>query len=343
MAARPIDAAEGYRIYRAYGGAIELDEINEALRGMGLRPVSPRMYLHYRRMAQHGYETYVPINRFDIAVASDHAWSEDLRARYPEIRQPVAAEIIWMGESDPANVEGLGTSTATVRADAKIPADANVVLRLSATGIERVGRVVRADPRIGLYHIAFDPYTSVPLASADEAERARLIFRLPDESHSVVALSDLLLKLERLLFLASRRESPSLVRVSHLTLENPIDIQLVGALYGGVFAVTKLLEKLAQIRKTWHEGGKVKAEKQGIELDNMLKRRQLELDTASTLAKAVDDEFDADETPLLDGLQSEDLPKGDKGSSERRRLIDTVQAALELPPDIDVEAEREVS
>lgn len=64
MAARPIDAAEGYRIYRAYGGAIELDEINEALRGMGLRPVSPRMYLHYRRMAQHGYETYVPINRF---------------------------------------------------------------------------------------------------------------------------------------------------------------------------------------------------------------------------------------------------------------------------------------
>lgn len=85
MAARPIDAAEGYRIYRAYGGAIELDEINEALRGMGLRPVSPRMYLHYRRMAQHGYETYVPINRFDIAVASDHAWSEDLRARYPEI------------------------------------------------------------------------------------------------------------------------------------------------------------------------------------------------------------------------------------------------------------------
>lgn len=229
MAARPIDAAEGYRIYRAHGGAIELDEINEALRGMGLRPVSIRMYIHYQRMAQHGYEAYVPINRFDIAIAADHAWSDDLRARYPEIRRPVAAEIVWMGESDPAVVEGLGTSTATVRTDARIPADANVVLRLSATGIEKVGKVIRADPRVGLYHIAFDPYTSVPLASRDEAERARLIFHLPDESHNVVALSDLLLKLERLLFLASRPEPTSLMRVSHLALRNPIDIVLTCA------------------------------------------------------------------------------------------------------------------
>ena len=61
MAARSIDAAEGYRAYMEHNAALELDEINEHLRGLGLREVSPRMLLHYRRLYRHGYRSYIPI------------------------------------------------------------------------------------------------------------------------------------------------------------------------------------------------------------------------------------------------------------------------------------------
>lgn len=80
MVARPIDAAEGYELFLRHDGRVELDEINEYLRGIGLREVSPRMYSHYQKLKRYGYESYIPINRLDLAVAGEYAWSDDMRA-----------------------------------------------------------------------------------------------------------------------------------------------------------------------------------------------------------------------------------------------------------------------
>jgi hypothetical protein len=109
-------------LFLQHSGEVELDEINEYLRGIGLRPVSPRMLVHYRRLYEHGYRSYIPINRFDIARAGDHAWSEELRARYPEIRRSFPAEITWEGGTYDATVETLGIATATVVTEPTPPA-----------------------------------------------------------------------------------------------------------------------------------------------------------------------------------------------------------------------------
>src|SRR5687767_6221642 len=130
MAARPIDGAEGYALFLRHDGNIELDEINEYLRGIGMREVQPRMLQHYRKLQRYGYDSYITQNRLDLAVAGEYAWTEDMRAQYPELRQDVQAEIIHQGESSPASVERLGTASASILMGTPPPAGHHVVLRL---------------------------------------------------------------------------------------------------------------------------------------------------------------------------------------------------------------------
>ena len=337
MNARPIDAAEGYRLYRQHQGDIELGEVNEYLTGLGLREVSPRMYIHYRRLFSHGYESYIPINRFDVAVAGDLAWSEDVRARYPEIDEPFPGELTWRGETHDAMVESLGLATATLAVAAPPTAGTPVVLRLTATGISRIGSVVRSDPVSGRVHLAFDPYSSVPVASADSRYRATMRFPLGEDSQSVVVLADLLLNLDRILVRASRAEEPELARVSVLSLNSPLEVVLIG--HGVLLAAIVVAQKVAKLRLTWYEGSKAKAEAEGVQLDNKEKRRVLELEVDEKIEKQVAAEEDSEEPELLQQLQTDQLPVGAPGSPERRKLIEVIRASLELPPDFEGEIE----
>lgn len=342
MTARPIDAAEGYRLFLRHGGRVELDEINEYLRGLGLRTVSPRMYEHYRRLSRHGYDSYIPINRFDIAVASEHAWSEDLRARYGEIRQAVPAEVMWGARTYEAEVESLGATTATVVARPAPRAGTNVVLRLTATGISRAGAVVRSDPETGRFHIAFDPYTSVPVAGSDAPFHARWTFPIRDASQSVVAVSDIMLKMDRLLNrITIDEERTELVRLSRVSLSSPLEILLIGGVVVKVaFDVAK---RVAEIRNEWFQGTKAKYEAEGIQLDNEEKRRTAQLEADRDLALALDHELDDDEdTPLLDRVSELGLDKGEARSNERHRLIELIKAAIDLPEDFEGEATEDV-
>lgn len=337
MAARPIDAAEGYRLFLRHGGAVELDEINEYLSGLGLRKVSPRMLLHYRRLHRHGYESYIPINRLDIALAGEDAWSDELRARYSEISESFPAEITWDARTYPAVVESLGAASATATSDASPPAGTSLVLRLITTGIARTGKVVRVDPHSGRFHIAFDPYTSVPVAPRDSPYQATLRFALADEAESLAAVADLMLNLDRVLVRSTSPEGV-LVRVSRLSLNTPLEILLVGGpiLTGAVY----LLKKVTEIRKSWYEGTKAKYEAEGIQLDNEQKRRNAQLETDRALSTALNAELsEVEDTPLLDQISTPQLPKGDPDSSERRRLVEAAQSATELPIDLAAELE----
>ncbi len=336
MTARPIDAAEGYKLFVSHSGAIELDEINEYLRGVDLRPVSPRMLVHYRRLFQHGYRSYITINRFDIAVASDHAWSDEQRARYAEIAQSVPAEVIWGAARYPAEVSGLGAATATVWSSPVPQAGTSLVLHLQMTGIERTGTVVRSDPQSGRFHVAFDPYTSVPVAPHDSHFSANVAFALSDDAESVVAINDLMLKLDRLL-IESATGQQELVRVSRLSMNSPLELLLIG---GPVVALAVcVLNKVIVARKNWYEGTKEKYEAEGIQLDNDQKRRNAQLEADRELRRTLRVELHSHEgTPQLDELATPGLRVGDPESPERLRLVQAAEAAIDLPIDTSAEA-----
>jgi hypothetical protein len=337
MAARPIDAAEGYELFRRHGGRIELDEINEYLRGIGLREVSPRMYVHFQKLKRYGYESYISINRLDIAVAGEFAWSDDMRARYPEIAQPLDGEATWNAERYLVTVERLGAVSASVRSSVVPAGGTSLVLRLLATGIERTGRVIRTDPESGRFHISFDSYTSLPVAPADALDQAKMTFRLSDQAESVTAVADLLLRLDRFL-IRSSSEPHELVRISRMQLNSPLEILLGGSVLVGA---VKLLEMLIGMRKTWYEGTKSKYEAQSIALDNEAKRRNAQLEADKELLTAVEAEIDQDQTPLLDKLETKALPKGEPGDERRQRLIEAVRAGIELPIEVVSELTRQ--
>ena len=165
--ARPIDGAAGYRLFLQHNGAISLDEINEHLRGLGLREVQPRMLSHYRKLQRFGYSTYMTQNRLDLAVAGEAAWSDDMRAQYAEVSQSIDAELLFDAKWHDVRVTSLGLATAAVEGVETPSVGESTVLRLRTTGIERSAVVTRRDPGAGRIDLAFDTRSGLRIASAD--------------------------------------------------------------------------------------------------------------------------------------------------------------------------------
>ncbi len=328
MAARPIDAAEGYRLFQQTNGGVTLDEINEHLRGLDLREVSPRMLVHYQRLYRHGYSSYIPINRLDIALAGEDAWSDELQARYPEVAQPTDAEAIWDGQVRRVRVLSLGVSTATITGDDIPGAGLSVVLRMLATGIERTGMVSRSDRHSGRFHVAFDPYTSVPLAPADSPVTASLRVELPESAENLVAIANIILNLDRYLVRADPTRT-SLTRVLSLAMSSPIEILIVGGLL--LEGAVRMAERVVRLRRDWYEGTKARYESEGLQLDSKERKASAQMETDATLKKALQREVDASQAPLLESLQQPPLPLGGPGTSDRQQLSDAAQAAVDLP------------
>lgn len=339
MGARPIDAAEGYRLYREHHGKVGLDEINEFLRGKGLRPVSPRMALHYGRLFKHGYSEYIPINRFDVALSRDYAWSEDLRARYPELRESIAAELTVGGSVLSATVESLGEATASVLVRPAPRAGRALVLRLLTTGISRTGSVVRSDPPSGRVHIAFDLYSSVVVAPSDSPVRAAARIGIPAGYQSLAVTIDSLLRIQAVL--EGWGSSPrGLLRVQRMSLNSPLELVVIGGV--ALKIAVGVAKNVMQVRREYYEGLKTKFEAEGLDLDNEQKRRGLQLEADAALVSEIEAEgASEDETPLLDRIQTSDMPNGAAGSDDRRLLTETAKRAVELPPTTQLELDPE--
>ncbi len=328
MTARPIDGAEGYALFLRHDGNIELDEINEYLRGIGMREVQPRMLQHYRKLQRYGYDSYITQNRLDLAVAGEHAWSDDMRAQYAEVRQDVPARLIHQGRSSEVRVDRLGTASASIITDDPPPSGHHVVLQLLATGIERLAVVTRTDRESRRCHLLFDTYSSLPVAPADSPYSARITFDLPDASANVVAISDVMLRLERALTRLDRR-GDEIVRISRMRLASPFEIQITGNEL--IYTFLAIATALTTLRLTWHQGTKAKYEAQGVALDNEQKRRQAEQDADSELVNAIEAEEEATDTLLLDQLENDHFGKGAPGSMTRRQFIEAIRAMIALP------------
>lgn len=61
-------AEEGYGIYLNGGPSTSIGQINAALRARGMPEIRDRTFKHFRRLAQRGQRSYIPINEFDIAI-----------------------------------------------------------------------------------------------------------------------------------------------------------------------------------------------------------------------------------------------------------------------------------
>jgi hypothetical protein len=337
VVARPIDGAEGYALFLRHNGNIELDEINEYLRGIGMREVQPRMLQHYRKLQRHGYGGYITQNRLDLAVAGEHAWTADMRAQYPELRQLVAAEIIDGVTIKSVQVERLGAVSASILDSDPPPAGRVIVLRLVTTGIELLGTVSRSDRESGRFHLTFDSYSSLPVAAADSPFTSILEFALPESAESVIALSDLLLNLERSLTRIDRTGT-EIVRVTRLRMSSPLQITLTGNETVDLF--TTLAAAVIALRWSWYEGTKSKREAEGLQIDNEIKRRSVQSDSDKQLIEAIEAEEGEETTPLLDALTSDPTFKGAPGSMSRREFLESVKALILLPIEMTVRLRR---
>ncbi len=66
MSAQFVDALKGYGFFLESRGKASKDEVNDYLLEHGRRPISPRTYRHYNSLLAHGFEGYIPINKFDV-------------------------------------------------------------------------------------------------------------------------------------------------------------------------------------------------------------------------------------------------------------------------------------
>jgi hypothetical protein len=64
-------ARAGWDEYRSETPAPSLDTINRRLAFKGFDAVSRRTYIHYEKLAKHGYDEYMPVNDLDTLLKLD--------------------------------------------------------------------------------------------------------------------------------------------------------------------------------------------------------------------------------------------------------------------------------
>ena len=82
-----VDALKGYEYYLSQRGKVSLDNINEYLVENGRNPVAHRTYMHYQKLIQNGFRSYIPINKFDVFQSIGKIQIAADRRRYH--REPV--------------------------------------------------------------------------------------------------------------------------------------------------------------------------------------------------------------------------------------------------------------
>ena len=342
MSARPIDGAEGYRFFVQHEGEVELDEINEFLRGRGFREVKPRMLRHYQKLQKYGYSSYITQNRLDLAVAGDQSWLEELLGRYPEADRPSDVVLRWDGAESSGRSDAVGLASATADLDAVPKAGTSAVLVFSRSGIERLATVVRSDPASGRVHLRFDVFGGLPIAREDAPYRMRIRVKVPDEAESMPAIADLMLRIERAVA-RGQGEVDELPRVEALSVSSPLDMTLIAS-HPWLGAIG-LLGAVPLLRRQWHQGTadkyrarqeKAAAEK-ALDEPHIPDASAIEREGDEALVAEIDRALDDLDGTVADGLTEELAEAGAQVAHEtmsRRELLAAARAMVFLPMDL---------
>ncbi len=318
------DTRAGFDIYRANGGDISRDDLNRRLFEAGYGPVAERTVTHYRKLLAAGYDRYISINRFDIARASAPYEDASANPRYRFTETDTGVALVLAKGSKLYEAAGrateLGETGAIVRflddeyaiglAKLKPQPGDMVSLRFLEVGRTSTGRIIESDlkSRPALVEVEYSALESLaemnlgsPLrnvrhgfrvaGAADEAlttdvvgRRVYQFFEVVEEARSVVNLVGSSVNaaipsyappvlLERL-SVASPAEF--VLSMSEL-VKQLLPVGLIGAV---ITAAATFVDK----RKTWHEGS-------GVQLENQMKRMDLELKQLSVEQKRAEIEL----------------------------------------------------
>ena len=304
------DTRAGFDVYRAAGGDISRDELNRRLFDAGYGPVAERTVTHYRKLLAAGYDRYISINRFDIARASAPYEDASANPRYRFTETDTGVTLVLAKGSKLYEASGrateLGETGAIVRflddeyaiglAKLKPQPGDMVSLRFLEVGRTSTGRIIESDlkSRPALVEVEYsaleslaDMHLGSPLpnvrhgfrvaGAADEAlttdvvgRRVYQFFEVVEEARSVVNL------VGSSVDAATPSYAPP-VLLERLSVASPAEFVLsmselvkqllpVGLIGAVITAAATFVDK----RKTWHEGS-------GVQLDNQVKRIDLEL------------------------------------------------------------------
>jgi hypothetical protein len=108
--ASTVDARAGWEIYRATGFDLTRDELNGRLEAAGFVPISARTFRHYGALQRKGFQTYIPINRFDTMNVIDPFKDESIRSRYATRSANVPAQVVFHQVAAQRTVVGMADS-----------------------------------------------------------------------------------------------------------------------------------------------------------------------------------------------------------------------------------------
>lgn len=80
-----VDALKGYEFFYKSRGKASLNEINQYLESHGRHPISQRTFTHYWHLITNGFQSYLPINKFDVFAALGRLQIVADRRRYKRI------------------------------------------------------------------------------------------------------------------------------------------------------------------------------------------------------------------------------------------------------------------
>lgn len=185
MAADFVDALLGYEYYLQTRGEATRADINGYLQSRHRAPIALRTYQHYRKLINHGFLSYVPINKFDVFQSLGRLQMAADRRRYSRRPVETVAGLSRNGERwnqctiIDQSLVGFGIIT-----DRKFPIRPGDKIWIKFPGFEPIPCFVawrehKSDgTRLGVRAMEFiDNYRESPDDSADERREGLFIIR----------------------------------------------------------------------------------------------------------------------------------------------------------------------
>jgi hypothetical protein len=88
-----VDALKGYEFYLSRKGNVSIDQVNAYLDEQGRNQIALRTYTHYSKLLEHGFRSYIPINKFDVFQSIGKIQLAADRRRYHREPTNIPAEI----------------------------------------------------------------------------------------------------------------------------------------------------------------------------------------------------------------------------------------------------------
>jgi hypothetical protein len=93
MAAQFVDALKGYEFFLLMRGEVTRRDVNEYLLSNRRKIISKRTFDHYQSLLEHGFRSYVPINKFDVFQALGKLQMAADRRRYSRENTEINAKV----------------------------------------------------------------------------------------------------------------------------------------------------------------------------------------------------------------------------------------------------------